>query len=298
LFVQLRSFFLQRQVLEIDAPLIVPATVTDLHIESIPVSLERLGKISEQYLSTSPEFHMKRLLAMGSPSIYSLGKVFRQGEHGSRHHHEFTLLEWYRIGWDEHQLMEEVRELLVMLLPGKALRKINYGELFFSVLKVNPHCASLNDLKQCVARHVETDASMLTVTDCLDLLFSHCIESTLQGITFVYNYPSSQAALAKMTNDEQGQAVARRFEVFIDGIELANGYCELTDAPEQRRRFEQDIKTRQQQNKKIYPMDESLLYALEAGFPECAGVAIGVDRLLMKILGASNLQQVIPLLEE
>jgi len=293
LFVQLRSFFLQRQVLEVDTPLIAPATVTDLNIESIPVSLERLGKISEQYLVTSPEFYMKRLLAAGSPSIYALGKVFRQGEHGSRHHHEFTMLEWYRVGWDEHQLMEELRELLALLLPKKFVTKISYGELFFSRLKINPYTAGIHELKQCVQQHVDMNVDILALVDCLDVLFSHCIEPTLKDITFVYNYPAAQAALAKITNDQQGNHVARRFEVFIDGLELANGYCELTDAGEQRRRFEQDIKMRHQQHKKIYPIDESLLHALELGLPECAGVAIGVDRLLMKVLGKTSVQDVL-----
>ncbi len=293
LFAQLRSFFLQRQVLEIDAPLISAATVTDIHIESIPVSLEHLGKVTEQYLITSPEFYMKRLLAAGSPSIYSLGKVFRQGEHGSRHHHEFTMLEWYRLGWDEHQLMDEVRELLSMLLPDRPVRKIAYGELFLSILKINPHRSNLDELRQCVKQKVDMDVSILTLTDCLDVVFSHCIEPTLQGITFVYDYPASQAALAKTTQDEKGDRVARRFEVFIDTLELANGYCELTDVEEQRRRFEQDIKTRQQQNKKIYPMDEALLVALDSGLPECSGVALGVDRLLMKVLSKTSIQDVL-----
>jgi len=293
LFAQLRSFFLQRQVLEVDTPLIAPATVTDLNIESIPVSLERLGKISEQYLITSPEFYMKQLLAAGSPSIYSLGKVFRQGEHGSRHHHEFTLLEWYRVGWDEHQLMGELRELLTLLLPKKTVTKISYGELFFSRLKINPYTADINELKRCIQQHIDMNVDTLTMADCLDVLFSHCIEPTLSDITFVYNYPASQAALAKITTDEQGDVVARRFEVFIDALELANGYCELTDADEQRCRFERDIKIRQQQHKKIYPMDESLLNALDTGLPECAGVALGVDRLLMKVLGEAAIQDVL-----
>jgi elongation factor P--(R)-beta-lysine ligase len=186
----------------------------------------------------------------------------------------------------------------VMLLPEKVVQKISYGELFSSVLEINPHHANLNELKQCVARHVEIDMSTLTATDCLDILFSHCIEPTLQGITFVYNYPSSQAALAKITKDEQGNIVARRFEVFVDGMELANGYCELTDAQEQRGRFEQDIKARQLQNKKIYPVDEALLRALEKGLPECAGVAMGIDRLLIKLIDTNHISSVIPLFWE
>lgn len=296
LFAQLRSFFLQRQVLEVDAPLISAAAVTDVHIESVPALLEQSGRHIEHYLITSPEFHMKQLLVAGSPSIYYLGKVFRQDEHGSRHHHEFTMLEWYRLGWQEHDLMNEVGELLALLLPGKVITKITYCELFVSLLKTNPHTATLAELRQTVQRHVEMDVSILTLTDCLDVLFSHCVEPTLRDITLVYDYPASQAALAKMTNDAQGNRVARRFEVFIDGLELGNGYCELTDAQEQRQRFANDLDERRQQNKKIYPVDESLLAALEKGLPECAGVAIGVDRLLMKILDVRHIASVHPLL--
>lgn len=296
LFAQLRSFFLQRQVLEVDAPLISAASVTDIHIESIPVALERSGQQCENYLITSPEFHMKQLLAAGSPSIYYLGKVFRQGEHGARHHHEFTMLEWYRLAWHEHQLMDEVCELLTILLPGRAVTKSAYSELFFSILNINPHTATLDELRQCVLHHIEMNVSTLTLTDCLDVLFSHCVEPVLHDITFIYDYPAAQAALAKISTDPQGNTVARRFEVFIDGLELGNGYYELTDANEQRRRFTSDLELRKQQKKKIYPMDEGLLQALEKGLPECAGVAIGIDRLLMKMLDEKKIQHVIPFL--
>jgi lysyl-tRNA synthetase class 2 len=292
LFSQLRSFFSGRKVLEVEVPLVSPATVTDLHIESIPVLLERQGQVREHYLVTSPEYFMKQLLAQGSPSIYFLGKAFRQGEHGSRHHHEFTLLEWYRSGWDEYQLMDEVQDLLALFFPDKPVIRADYGALFEARLGVNPHGESLNGLRHSVQQHVDMNTEGLTLTDCLDVLFSHVIEPTLTGITFVHGYPAAQSALAQLMRTAQGHSVARRFEVFLDGMELANGYCELTDAAEQRQRFARDNTIRCEQHKRVYPVDEGLLSALEAGLPPCAGIALGVDRLLMKMLEKNSLQEI------
>lgn len=298
LLAQIRSFFLQRQVLEVEVPLISRYAATDLHIESIPVQVEEQGVASEQYLITSPEFYMKRLLAQGSPSIFYLGKVFRQNDHGKRHHHEFTMLEWYRLQWDEHRLMTEVADLLQQLLPGKSVAKQSYGFLFGEVLGINPHRASLEELQVCVTSRIDIAVSGLSRNDCLDVLFSHCIEPTLSGITFVYDYPASQAALAKIQADEAQGSLARRFEVFVDDLELGNGYCELTDAGEQRLRFQRDLRLREEAGRRAYPQDEDLLQALESGLPECAGVALGVDRLLMKILNANSLANVVPFLQD
>ncbi len=298
LLAQIRSFFLQRQVLEVETPLISRSATTDLHIESIPVRVEERGAVSDRYLITSPEFYMKRLLVQGSPSIFYLGKVFRQGDHGKKHHHEFVMLEWYRLGWDEHGLIEEVAEFLRLFLPGKPVMKIAYGELFKSLLKINPHSASLEELKSCVVRHVDISLQSLSFNDCLEVLFTHCIEPSLQGITFVYDYPLSQAALAKTGTNSQGETIAHRFEVFVDDLELGNGYCELTDANEQRLRFQSDVRQRTQAGKVVYPHDEEFLQALAVGLPACAGVALGVDRLLMKMLGASSLEAVVPFLQD
>jgi len=293
LFRQIRSFFCARDVTEVEVPLVYPATVTDLHIESIPVLLERAGKMHEHYLITSPEFFMKRLLAEGSPAIFYLGKVFRQGEHGSRHHHEFTMIEWYRPQWDECQLMQEVQELLTLFFPGKSTRRVAYGDLFEAQLGINPHTATVDNLRTCVTKHVDINAATLSANDCLDLLFSHVIEPGLTDIVFVHDYPQAQAALAQLGHDARGQTVARRFEVFLDGMELANGYGELTDAVEQRRRFAQDLDQRRQSGKRAYPLDEKLLCALDNGLPRCAGVALGVDRLLMKVLGKNTMAEVV-----
>jgi lysyl-tRNA synthetase class 2 len=220
-----------------------------------------------------------------------LGKVFRQNEHGSRHHHEFTMLEWYRIGWDEHQLMEEVVELLQVFFPQTEVKKISYGLLFESVFNINPYMASLNQLREQVDSRIDTASEHLSLNDCLDLLFSHCVEPGLKDITLVYNYPASQAALAQKGRDGQGNPVARRFEVFIDDMELANGYFELTDAEEQSRRFLADLQARSVANRKLYPVDQLFLDALSKGLPICSGVALGVDRLLMKVLDVSTLEQ-------
>jgi len=298
LFRQIRSFFLQRQVLEVDVPLISSSASTDIHIESIPAIVEQRGVRSERYLISSPEFYMKRLLAAGSPSIYYLGKVFRQGDHGRRHHHEFSMLEWYRLQWDEHQLMEEVIELLHGFLPEYPVKKITYGDLFQSVLGIDPHQATEEILKRVVASRVDITLESLTQNDCLEVLFTHCVEPSLRGITLVHDYPVSMAALAKIGTDADGRQIARRFEVFIDDVELGNGYCELTDAAEQRLRFQRDLESRQRLDKKTYPQDEYLLGALETGLPSCAGVALGVDRLLMKVQGVSSLTEIIPFVRD
>jgi lysyl-tRNA synthetase class 2 len=298
LLAQIRSFFLQRKVLEVEVPLVSRFATTDLHIESIPVQVGQRGVVSERYLITSPEFYMKRLLAQGSPSIFYLGKVFRQNDHGKRHHHEFSMLEWYRLQWDEHRLMEEVAELLQQLLPGRPVTRRTYGNLFNEVLGVNPHRASSGELQACVKNHIDIAINQLSDNDCQDLLFTHCIEPTLRDITLVYDYPASQAALAKIQVNEKQESTARRFEVFIDDLELGNGYCELTDAKEQRVRFQRDLLLREKEGRRAYPQDEYLLQALESGLPECAGVALGVDRLLMKMLGANSLEEVIPFLQD
>lgn len=299
LYAQIRSFFCRHGVIETDAPLLSSAAASDLHIESIEAVIETHGLPEKGFLITSPEFFMKRLLSAGCPSLYYLGKVFRQGEHGPRHHHEFTMLEWYRLGWDEHQLMQEVTELLSLFLPQLPITKVSYAERFSLIAGANPHTASLEQLRECAARlchqnHIETDIHGLSETDCLDFISSHFIEPELKGITLVYNYPASQAALAQLAK-EGADTVARRFEVFIDGLEIGNGYYELTDPDEQRRRFEQDQMRRQAMGRPVRPLDTRLLQALKAGLPACAGVALGVDRLLMKICGQADIQGVAPL---
>ena len=296
LLTQIRSFFMERGVLEVEVPLISRCATTDLHIESIPALVEQNGQCQERYLITSPEFYMKRMLAQGAPAIFYLGKVFRQGDHGRRHHHEFTMLEWYRPQWNEQQLMDEIRELLTLFFPQTPYRRVSYGELFVSQFGIDPHEASHEELIQCVGQHIDIKLDELSHSDCLDLLFSHCIEPGLSGITFVVQYPVQMAALAKTGINLRQQPVARRFEVFLDDMELANGYAELTDPQEQAARFDRDLLLRRQQNKKMYPPDFHLLQSLRTGLPECAGVALGLDRLQMKIQGAASLEELIPFL--
>ena len=291
LLAQLRGFFHQRQEMEVDVPLLSRATVTDHNIESIQA---RNGDVAA-YLQTSPEYFMKRLLASGSGDIYSLGKAFRSAESGRRHNPEFSLLEWYRCGWDEHQLMDEVAELIATLVPDIAVRRCSYADVFIRHLQIDPHLTGLVDLQRLAVSAGSEAWAEESRANCLDLLFSVLIEPHLDdGLVLVYDYPACQAALAKYAEDSQGRRISRRFEAFLNGVELANGYCELTDATEQAARFAEDQRLRQQSGKAAVAADQHLLAAMEAGLPECAGVALGVDRLLMQLQGAESIEQVMP----
>ncbi|WP_341937281.1 EF-P lysine aminoacylase EpmA [Marinimicrobium sp. C2-29] len=295
LYRQIREFFTARAVMEIEAPVMGAAAVTDPYIESVSAQCD--GRT--YYLQTSPEFAMKRLLAAGSGPIYALGKVFRNGgEYGRRHNPEFTLLEWYRPGWNDHQLMDEVEALLLHLRPGLEVARLSYREWFQSHLAVDPHTASAAELAAIARGRIEIDVDGPEAEDrdlWLDLLVTHELEATLgPGLTFVYDYPQSQAALARIEPDSRGQRVARRFEAFIGGMELANGYWELTDAGEQRRRFAADRDRREALGLTPHAGDPKLLAALEQGLPDSAGVALGVDRLLMCLHGARTISEVIP----
>jgi lysyl-tRNA synthetase class 2 len=289
----LRSFFQQRQVIEVDVPVLARSTVTDINIESV----NALASGNSGYLQTSPEYFMKRLLAAGSGDIFCLGKAFRDAESGRRHNPEFTLLEWYRCGWDEHQLMAEVAELISQLAnvgadAQLAVTKLSYGECFKQVLGVDPHSAKLAALQQMAVDASSESWAQETRANCLDLLFSLIVEPQLpNGLVFIYDYPACQAALAQLHLNTQGQAVSRRFEAFFNSMELANGYMELTDAVQQRQRFEKETDQRSAQNKPAVAIDEKLMAALDSGLPPCAGVALGVDRLLMQLLRADSIDQ-------
>ncbi len=287
-----RDFFYARNVLEVDTPVLCAGAATDPQLQSLCLTLSG----QQLYLQTSPEFAMKRLLASGSGAIFQLGKVFRADEVGRQHNPEFTLLEWYRPGLDEWQLMREIDELLTLCLPDQpsASRTLSYAELFASVLGVDVHAISGGELADLARRHVNVGAMTCTRDEWLQLLFTHCLEPTLHGITFVTGFPASQAALARIHTDEHGHLVARRFEVYVDGMELANGYYELTDAAEQRSRFEADNRQREALGLATLPVDERLLAALSHGLPDCAGVALGFDRLVMLAAGASCLADVMP----
>ncbi|MEW8691680.1 MAG: EF-P lysine aminoacylase EpmA [Candidatus Thiodiazotropha endolucinida] len=295
----LRQFFDQIGVIEVETPVCSRSTATDPAIESFntcytgPEAVQGL----DLYLHTSPEFPMKRLLAAGSGPIYQICKVFRNGELGRRHNPEFSLLEWYRPGLDYHQLMDEVANLINTLTERPLqIEKLTYAEAFERRLGLNPHAADLDHLRQCAVEQGISGADRLAIEGrdgWLDLLLSHLIEPQLgpRGMTFLYDYPASQAALARVREDRF--PVAERFELYVSGMEIANGFQELTNADQQRKRFSTDNRRRRQSGQAEVPMDESLLDALAAGIPECSGVALGLDRLLMVITGTHDIRQVV-----
>lgn len=301
LLAALRHFFSQRHITEVDVPILGRSTVTDVNIDSIPA----LTFGDSAYLQTSPEYFMKRLLAAGSGDIYCLGKAFRDSEAGRRHNPEFTMLEWYRCDWDEHQLMGEMGELISQLYahglgvgqerPPLAIHKTSYTDCFKQVLGVNPHAAPLPDLQQLAVGCSSDSWASESRANCLDLLFSLQVEPQLpEGLVLVYDYPACQSALAQIAINDDGHPVSRRFEAFLNRMELANGYFELRDPAEQQRRFDQDLKLRAEIDKSIMPVDNKLLAALEQGLPNCAGVALGVDRLLMQLQAVDSITEVMP----
>jgi lysyl-tRNA synthetase class 2 len=286
---QIRTFFDMRDCLEVDTPLLSPSTNTDANIESIKAS--NLGQTL--YLQTSPEFAMKRLLAAGVGSIYQICHAFREGEKGRRHNPEFTLLEWYRIGFDYQQLMDEI-ECLIDNISGESnhYQRISYRQLLLDHIDVDMDKIELLGLQQKVDQLVPgTSVAELDVDQCLDLLIGLVIAPEITGYVFVYDYPVSQAALARVKTTNPN--VAERFELFYNGLELANGFSELCDSSQQRARFEGDNNRRLAAGLEPYPVDELLLSALNSGLPECAGVAIGLDRLLMVLLGKGSIDQVL-----
>ena len=289
LFAQIRHFFAVRGVLEVDTPVLSEASATDPYLASFTTH--------GLYLHTSPEFPMKRLLAAGSGSIYQICKVFRRGEFGRWHHPEFTLLEWYRIGLDHYALMDEMDVFLGEMLGCPAAERISYQAIFLQQIGIDPFTAETVALREQAMVLGIGEIPHLDPTDrdaWLDLLLTHRVTSTLgrEGKpTFLYDYPASQAALATVRPGPP--AVAERFEVYVKGVELANGYHELRDAEELRRRFIADNEHRRLLGLPLVPYDKRLLAALEEGLPACAGVALGVDRLLMIQMGAVSIAEVL-----
>jgi lysyl-tRNA synthetase class 2 len=293
---RIRQFFAERAVWEVDTPALSQAAVTDVHLHSFSTSLVGPGfaKGLPLYLMTSPEFHMKRLLAAGSGAIYQISKAFRNEEAGRYHNPEFTMLEWYRPDFDHHQLMDEMDALLQAVLKCQGATRMSYQAAFQSCTGLCPLRADIDQLRALAATQGladitedETDKDTL-----LQLLFSVMVEPNIgqQAPAFVYDFPASQAALAKIS--EADPRVAHRFEVYFQGIELANGFYELQDAQEQRRRFEADNAMRVARGLRPQPIDQHLLAALDAGLPDCAGVALGIDRLVMLALGCDHIDAV------
>jgi len=290
-----REFFIETNALEVELPILNHAPVADTNIE--PIAVLASDVMPNLYLHTSPEYSMKRLLCAGSGDLYALGKVFRAGEAGGRHNPEFTMLEWYRLDMDHQELMHEVADLLDELFNDSEVELedaplfLTYQQAVIQYAGLDPFSASDDDIKVLGIELAGGDLE-LNRDGWLDMIMSHKVEKALpkNQLVFIYNYPASQAALAKLNNDDNGQVIAERFEVYLNSLELANGYHELTDSEEQRQRFEKELKGTER------PIDEKLLAAMaddEAGLPACAGVAVGIDRILMLRLGKKTISEVI-----
>ena len=284
---EIRRFFAARDVLEVETPALSAAGTADAELESMLVQATSDRSV-DHYLHTSPEYAMKRLLAAGSGDIYQICRVFRAAELGRWHEPEFTLLEWYRLDWDEGELMTEVESLLLALLEPRrgsaAVTRLGYQEAFRDILRADPF-ANILEIQAALSREGIDVPANISDDGLLDLALSQVIVPSLDPntITFIYDFPASQAALARIK--PQTPPVAARFEAFSGGIELANGFAELTDAAEQRQRFEDDLALRRRDGRHEPPLDERFLAALEEGLPPCAGVAIGVDRVLALAAG-------------
>ncbi|MCK8515137.1 EF-P lysine aminoacylase EpmA [Methylonatrum kenyense] len=286
---QVRGFFDNRGVLEVETPLLSEAASTDPMLETAQVQLD--GRTAPLYLHTSPEFFMKRLLAAGSGPIWQICRVVRGNERGQRHNPEFTMLEWYRPGWDHQRLITEVTDLIQALCGARPIERFSYAQLF-APFGIDPHRSDT----ATVGQHAENIAGApmpgLDRNALLDLILGQEITPTLgrDCIAVVDNFPATQAALARIRPGDP--PLAERFEVFVDGMELANGFHELGDADEQRRRFAADQQLRREKGQTVRPVDERFLAALDHGLPDCAGVALGLDRLLMVALGAETIDEV------
>ena len=291
----IREYFAAESVLEVETPLLCASTAMDPHLQSFELPV--VG--GRRFLQTSPEFPMKRLLAAGSGSIYQICKAFRVDECGGRHNPEFSLLEWYRVGWSAEQLQQEVVALVQRVaglfgVSWPVHDVMSYGDLFIRELGVNPFTAAEAELQAVAQKYLNEQLPELDRLGWLDLLMAQVVEPRLpQGLQLVVDFPAEQAALAQKAVNSDGHMVAKRFELYVNGVELANGYQELTDASEQRERFVQDNAARRELGLPELPLPEALLQALASGLPECAGVALGLDRLLMLALGKARIADVL-----
>lgn len=280
----IRQFFKERDVMEVTTPLLSHHTVTDPHLESFMTEYQAADNTSQtMYLQTSPEFAMKRLLAAGSGPIYQMTPAFRnQGEQGRWHNPEFTLLEWYRPQFTLTQLMDETEALLQLIIKCPSAQRLSYAELFQHCLNLDPHKATLQQIQQALRKlssEVELsgafnkrDTALQLITD---HLVQHCVDTTRP--LFLYHFPASQAALARI---HPSLLVAERCELYFNGLELANGFHELQDSVEQKKRFLEDLAIRKKRNLSIVPLDSNLIAALSSGLPDSCGIALGIDRLI------------------
>ena len=297
---QIRQFFAERQVVEVETPALSQGTVTDVYLDAFTCKYNFLAdspadQSADLYLQTSPEFHMKRLLASGYGCIFQIAKAFRHEESGRNHNPEFTMLEWYRIGFDQFDLMSEVAELLQVVLGGDKAILSSYQDIFMQTVSIDPLTASFDELVEVLKKYDQSADWLIEMHDAdllLQFIFTEIIEPTI-GINepqFIYNFPIAQASLAKRSIDDP--RVAQRFECYFKGIELVNGFNELTDANEQVARFEQDNAKRAAQGLPVKPIDKNFIDALKHGLPQCAGVALGIDRLVMLALDIKNISAV------
>jgi lysyl-tRNA synthetase class 2 len=314
LLARVRQFFAARRVLEVDTPIVVNAPVTDVHIHSARVDLGAAPGVSATgpyFLHTSPEYAMKRLLAAGSGDIYQICHVVRGYERGRLHNCEFTLIEWYRTGFSLSQLMDEVDALVRELVADttRAHERLSYRDAFLQYLQIDPFVVDTRELASVArgfgfegVRGGESSADdwpsrrgqdLSSRDELLEFLMGTQVGPQLGrgALTFVHGYPASQAALARL--DPTDPRAALRFELYCDGVELANGFHELASEPEQRARFECDRVERRRQGQPHDALDERLLAALLSGIPDCAGVAVGFDRVLMLATGANRIEDVL-----
>ena len=274
----IRAYFDTQGVLEVETPALCSRTVTDPSIESL-VARDRTGRA--WFLQTSPEFAMKRLIAAGSGSIYQMTRAYRDAERGRHHDLQFSILEWYRVGFDHHRLIEDVDALLDRVLGTQSSRRMTFREAFSRHLDLDPFTAATADLHDaCESRGFASREAAANRDECLDYLLASAVQPEFgPGRVYLLEFPASQAALAKIRTDRL--QVAERFELYVDGIEIANGYHELRDAVELERRMRRDIERRRETGRTVPDLDERLLAAHDAGLPACAGVAVGLDRLVM-----------------
>jgi lysyl-tRNA synthetase class 2 len=296
-----RAFFSARGVLEVETPILSAATTPETHIESFQTTYvgPGFGHGKKLYLQPSPEFAMKRLLAAGSGSIYQLGKVFRNNESGRLHNPEFTMLEWYRLDFDHHQLMREVEALVTGLLDNLAItavEKLSYAEAFEQHAGLDPLAAREEDFAACAKKYLVRAPETMTphqLDDWRDLILTHVVEPHLgkDRLTFIYDFPATQASFARIRPGTP--PLASRFELYVNGVELANGFHELTDVDEQALRLKHQLLERRHHAANAVPLDERLLAALATGLPDCAGVALGFDRLVMLAASVDSIDEVL-----
>lgn len=294
---KLRKFFDEREVVEVETPLLSQSTVTDAHIDPFSTTYDLSSEgAQELYLQTSPEFAMKRLIASGYGSIYQICKAFRHEGNGKHHNPEFTILEWYRIGFDHMQLIDEVEALLIEILGVEGAERYSYQQLFLTHTNIDPLNTSIKALSDFLSKHNKLDDWLIKTNDIdilLQFVFSEFVEINIgkKKPCFVYSFPKNQASLARI--NQKDNRVADRFECYFKGIELVNGFYELNDSKEQLSRFLKDNEQRRSLGFKERPIDKRLIEALEHNFPECSGVALGVDRLLMLLTNHDNIANVL-----